>query len=64
MAIIAGIPLLAIAALVPGDLELAAPIFVITLCLVLPIVALVSSMLDARNRALHDRIARVTVVPG
>jgi hypothetical protein len=64
MAAIAGFPLLAIAALVPGDFELAAPLFVIAMCLVLPLVALVSAMMDPRNRALHDRIAGVTVVPG
>jgi hypothetical protein len=63
MAGIAGFPLLAIAALVPGDLELAAPLFVIAICIVLPIVALISAMTDASNRALHDRIAGVTVVP-
>jgi len=64
MAGIAGFPLLAIAALVPGDFALAAPLFLIMMCLVLPLVALVSAMMDARNRALHDRIAGVTVVPG
>ena len=63
MAPIAGFPLLAIAALVPGDFALAVPLFVIAICIVLPFVALISAMTDTRNRALHDRIAGVTVVP-
>jgi uncharacterized RDD family membrane protein YckC len=63
MAGIAGFPLLVAAALVPGDFELAAPLLLITLCLILPIVALVSALVDPRNRALHDRIAGVVVVP-
>ncbi len=60
---IVGFPLLVGAALVPGDIELAVPLFVIALCVLLPIVALVSAVLDTRNRALHDRIAGVIVVP-
>jgi hypothetical protein len=63
MAAMAGVPLLVWAALTPGDIELAVPLFVITLCVVLPLFALVSALFDARNRALHDRIAGVIVVP-
>jgi hypothetical protein len=63
MAGIAGFPLLIFAMLVPGDIELAVPVFVILLCLVLPLVALASALRDNRNRALHDRIAGVVVVP-
>jgi uncharacterized RDD family membrane protein YckC len=60
---VAGVPLLAAAALAPGDVALAVPIFVILLAAVLPIVAVISALLDPRNRALHDRIAGVIVVP-
>ena len=60
---VAGGPLLGAAALAPGDLALAVPPLVITLCSVMPVVALVSALFDARNRALHDRIAGVVVVP-
>jgi hypothetical protein len=60
---IVGFPLLVAAALVPGDIELAVPLFLIALCLVLPILALATAILDGRNRALHDRIAGVIVVP-
>jgi hypothetical protein len=33
-----------------------------TLCVVLPLVALVAAIFDARNRALHDRVAGTVVV--
>lgn len=60
---IAGFPLLLVSLLVPSDIALALPIFVTLLCVALPFVALVSALRDPRNRALHDRIAGVTVVP-
>jgi hypothetical protein len=62
MAIVAGGPLLIFSALVPKDFELAAALFVIVICVVMPIVAIVSAKMDSRSRALHDRIAGVTVV--
>lgn len=60
---IAGFPLLLVSLLAPGDIALAIPIFVTLLCVALPLVALVSALRDERNRALHDRIAGVTIVP-
>ena len=36
---------------------------VLTLCLVAPLLAIVSALLDRQNRTLHDRIVGVVVVP-
>jgi hypothetical protein len=63
MIAVAGGPLLAAAALSPSDLTLAIPLLVIALAALLPVVALVSALVDRQHRALHDRIAGVTVVP-
>jgi hypothetical protein len=60
---IAGFPLLLVSLLAPSDIALAIPIFVTLLCVALPIVALVSALRDPANRALHDKIAGVAVVP-
>jgi hypothetical protein len=63
MAGVVGFPLLIVATLAPGYILLTLPILVILLCLVLPLAALASALRDGQNRALHDRIAGVTVVP-
>ncbi len=63
MAIVTGFPLAAVIALALG----AFTVFVFTalmfLCLLAPVAALVSSALDAQNRALHDRVVGTLVVP-
>lgn len=63
MAIVAGMPLAAVMAIVLGSLTVFAFGFVITLCVVLPVVAFVSAAVDGDNRALHDRIIGTRVVP-
>ena len=63
MALIASWPLIAVFALVLNRLTLAAFCVMITLCVLAPLVALISAMLDAQNRALHDRIVGLIAVP-
>ena len=63
MAAVAGLPLMAIIFLVLSRLTIVAFGVLITLCIAAPIIALVSALLDAQNRALHDRIAGVVAVP-
>ena len=63
MALVAGVPLLIIVALTPNVLLLGLAIFLIIICAVLPVAALIAAVLDHRNRGLHDRIVGTTVVP-
>jgi uncharacterized RDD family membrane protein YckC len=63
MALIAGFPLIFVVTLVLSRLSLALFLVLITLCVASPIIAIVSALRDARNRALHDRVARVVAVP-
>ncbi len=63
MAIIASLPLAAVFALVLSRLTLAAFGVLITLCIVAPLVALVSALLDGENRALHERVVGLISVP-
>jgi hypothetical protein len=58
----AGVGLLMITALSPGDVLIFVSLLVLALCAVMPIVALVAGILDSRNRGLHDRIAGTVVV--
>jgi uncharacterized RDD family membrane protein YckC len=58
----AGVGLLMITALSPGDVLIFVSLLVLALCAVMPIVALVAGVLDSRNRGLHDRIAGTVVV--
>jgi uncharacterized RDD family membrane protein YckC len=62
MAASAGTALLIITGLSAADALLFASLLVMTLCVVLPLVALVAAIFDARNRALHDRVAGTVVV--
>jgi hypothetical protein len=63
MAVVVGFPLAALVALLLDELTLAAFGLVVTLCVVSPLIALVSASMDRRNRALHDRVASVVAVP-
>ena len=63
MAMIASLPLAAVFALVLNRLTIVAFGVIITLCLVAPLLALVSALLDAQNRTLHDRVVGVVAVP-
>jgi hypothetical protein len=63
MALVAGFPLAAVVALVLGEFSLFAFLAVVVLCLLMPIVAFVSGLTDARNRALHDRVVGTVARP-
>jgi hypothetical protein len=63
MALVTGLPLAAVLSLVLSRVTLAAFGVLILFCFLAPIIALVSAMLDRQHQALHDRIARVLVVP-
>jgi hypothetical protein len=74
MAALAGTPMLIITAqALDGDAALAgvtladgmlvASFLVLILCAVLPVVALAAAAIDAKNRALHDRVVGTLVVP-
>jgi uncharacterized RDD family membrane protein YckC len=63
MAVMTAFPLALVVSLVLSRLGIVAFGVVLTLCLAAPILALVSALLDQQNRALHDRIVGVLVVP-
>jgi len=63
MALIAGLPLAGAISLLLNNVTVVAFGVVVTLCIVAPIIALGSSLLDGQNRALQDRIAGTIVVP-
>ncbi len=63
MAAVAGLPLSSVFFLVLGKYELFLALLVVALCLLAPLVALVSALFDSQNRALHDRVAGVVAVP-
>jgi hypothetical protein len=62
MAIVAGLPLAALVALISSTFALFLTALVVLLCVAAPIAAFVSALIDQRNRALHDRVANVVVV--
>lgn len=59
----AGVALLILTGLTAAEVFLFASLLVMTLCVVMPVVALVAALFDDRNRALHDRVAGTVVVP-
>lgn len=63
MAVVTGFPLAAVIALALGAFTVFAFTALMVLCLLAPLAALVSAMLDAQNRALHDRVVGTLVVP-
>lgn len=63
MALVAGLPLAGVLALVLDTWAVFAVALVVLLCVLAPLIALVSAAIDAQNRALHDRVAGVIAVP-
>lgn len=63
MAVTAGFPLAVVTADAASSVSLAFFATLVTLCLIAPAAALISALLDARNRGLHDRIVGTLVVP-
>lgn len=63
MALVAGAPLAALVALVVNVVSLFFLALVVLLCVAAPIAAFVSALVDAQNRALHDRVVGTVVVP-
>ena len=63
MALVAGAPLAALVALVANVFSLFFLALVVLLCVAAPIAAFVSALIDAQNRALHDRVGGTVVVP-
>ena len=63
MAAVAGFPLSAVIFLVLSRFTIVVFGVLITICFAAPVIALVSALLDAHNRALHDRIAGIVAVP-
>ena len=62
-ALTTAMPLAFVSSLVLSRLGIVAFGVVLTLCLVAPLLAIVSALLDRQNRTLHDRIVGVLVVP-
>jgi len=63
MALVAGAPIAALLFLVLNVFALFVLALVVLVCLVAPIVAFASATANADNRALHDRVAGITVSP-
>jgi uncharacterized RDD family membrane protein YckC len=63
MALIAGLPLAGAISLLLNNVTVVAFGVVVTLCVVAPLIALISALADGQNRALQDRIAGTVVVP-
>lgn len=62
-AVTTALPLAFVSSLLLSRLGIVAFGVVLTLCLVAPVLAIISSLLDRQNRALHDRIVGVVIVP-
>jgi len=63
MALVAGLPLAALVALVSSVVALFLVALVVLVCIAAPVAAFVSALIDTQNRALHDRVAGAVVVP-
>lgn len=63
MALIGGLPLAGAISLLLTNVTVVAFGVIVTLCVVAPLIALVSALVDGQNRALQDRIAGTIVVP-
>jgi uncharacterized RDD family membrane protein YckC len=63
MAAVTAFPLALVVALALSRVTIFAFGVLVTICIASPLIALVSSVLDARRRALHDRIVGVIAVP-
>lgn len=62
MAIVAGLPLTAVAAVAVSSLSIFAFGVIFVVCIAAPLLALGSALVDAQNRALHDRVVGVLAV--
>jgi hypothetical protein len=63
MALTVGLPLAAVIALVLSRATVVLWGVLITACIVAPLIALVSALVDDRHRAMHDRLSGVIVAP-
>ncbi len=63
MALTVGLPLAAVIALVLSRATIVVWGVLITACMLVPLIALVSALVDPRHRAVHDRLAGVIVAP-
>ena len=63
MALVTGLPMAALVSLVVNVVSLFLLALLVLACVVAPILAFASAMIDGQNRALHDRIAGVVAVP-
>jgi uncharacterized RDD family membrane protein YckC len=63
MAAVAGGPLALVFALVLSRATLIVWLFIVLLCIAMPLVSALAALLDERNRTLHDRIMGTVVVP-
>jgi hypothetical protein len=63
MALVVGFPLAAVIALVLSRLTIVVFGALVVICVASPVIALVSALLDAQHRALHDRIAGAVAAP-
>lgn len=63
MALVAGLPIAAVGAIVLGAWTVALFAVVVILCVAMPIITLVAATLDENNRTLHDRVVTVIAVP-
>ncbi len=63
MAIVAGLPIAAVGAIVLGAWTVVLFGVVTILCVAMPLITLAAATIDAHNRTLHDRIVAVTAVP-
>lgn len=63
MALVAGLPLAGAVAVVLSRVTVGVFGVIIVLCLLAPIIALVSAAIDRQNRTLHDRIIGTVAVP-
>ncbi len=63
MAVVAGLPIAGIGAIVLGAWAVALFAIVLILCVAMPVVTLVAATIDTNNRTLHDRVVAVSAAP-
>ncbi len=63
MAMIAGLPLVAVISLISSRLVFVFFGVIVTLCIACPIIAFIAAAIDQQKRALHDRIVGVLAQP-
>jgi ABC-type antimicrobial peptide transport system permease subunit len=60
---VAGFPLVAVVGLISSRIVFVLFGVIVTVCLVSPLIALISAAIDRQHRTLHDRVARVVAIP-